>query len=238
MRTHLVFAHPERHSFCGAMMDAACDELHALGHDVAVSDLYADGFDPVGGPGDFTAPTGGIPFHYQSEQRHAHRTGGFAPDIAREQDRVAAADAHVFVFPLWWGGLPAILKGWFDRVLAYGFAYEDGMRYESGYFRERTALLGLATGGTRRRFSEGEAYGSIEQVLWPIQHCMLDYMGMQTLAPFVAYAAPRVDDAQRDAYLQDWRGRVRELAATAVDGTAPPGPPAGMSRPETWVTTA
>src|SRR5690606_8883498 len=88
MRTHLVFAHPERHSFCGAMMDAACDELHALGHDVVVSDLYADGFDAVGGPGDFTAPIGGVPFHYQSEQRHAHRTGGFAPDIAREQDRV------------------------------------------------------------------------------------------------------------------------------------------------------
>ena len=61
--------------------------------------------------------------------------------------------------PLWWGGLPAILKGWFDRVCAYGVTYADGKRFDKGYFVGRRAMLGLTTGGTLERFSPGGSYG-------------------------------------------------------------------------------
>lgn len=237
MHIMIVFAHPEPQSFCGAMVERARIALEADGHSVTVSDLYRAGFDPVGGPADFADPLPGDRFHYQSEQRHAFETSTFAADIATEQDRIAAADAYLFVFPLWWGGVPAILKGWFDRVLSYGFAYEDGMRYDRGYFHNRVGMLGIATGGTLRRFTEGADYGSIEQVLWPTQHCMIEYMGLTTLDPFVAYAAPRVTDEERAAYLDAWEARVLELASTPVDGGGrPPGPPPGVERPSSWIT--
>ena len=69
------------------------------------------------------------------------------------------ADLLAFTFPLWWGGLPAIVKGWFDRVCAYGMAYADGKRFDKGYFIGRRAILGLTTGGTIERFSAGGGYG-------------------------------------------------------------------------------
>ncbi len=104
-------------------------------------------------------------------------------------------------------------------MLAYGFAYEDGRRYETGWFRGRAGVLAMTTGGTAQRFSPGGAYGSIEQVLWPTQHCMVDYLGLATAEPFVAYAAPRMDEATRHDYLEAWSQRVLALEGL-VDPTA------------------
>lgn len=216
MRALVVYAHPEPTSFTAALKDTAVATLRGAGHHVEVSDLYAEGFNPVAGRHDFTTVADADRFHYQAEQAEAARQDGFAEDLRREQRRVCAADAFVFVFPIWWGGVPAILKGWFDRVLAYGFAYQDGHRYETGFFRGRAAVLGMSTGGTAKRFSEGEAYGPIEQVLWPTQHCMVEYLGLTTAEPFVAYAAPRVDAPGRTEYLEAWGERVLELPGMVV----------------------
>jgi NAD(P)H dehydrogenase (quinone) len=101
-----------------------------------------------------------------------------------------------------------MLKGWFDRVMAYGFAYADGKRFDAGYFRGRRALLGISTGGTRERFSDQGVYGDIERVLYPVRHCMLEYVGLEVLEPFVAYGASRVDAAARRQYLEAWSARV------------------------------
>lgn len=213
MNVLIVYAHPEPTSFCGAMKDAAVEALTEAGHDVVVSDLHAMGFDPAAGRHDFVAAADASRFHYQTEQLHAAKTGGFAPDLAREQERFHKADLVVFIFPLWWGGAPAILKGWIDRALACGFAYVDGARFTKGLFKEKRGLLCLSTGGTPERFREEDVYGPIEKVLWPLQHLTFEYMGMQALDPFVAYASPRVSAEERAEYLAAWRKRV--VAATA-----------------------
>ena len=148
MNVLIVYAHPEPTSFTAALKDAAVRVLSAAGHQVEVSDLYGEGFDPVAGRHDFTGAADPTRFHYQSEQLNASQTGSFAADLVREQERLMRADLLVFVFPLWWGGLPAIVKGWFDRVCAYGVAYADGKRFDHGYFVGRRAVLGLTTGGT------------------------------------------------------------------------------------------
>src|SRR6185312_3914996 len=138
-------------------------------------------------------------------------THGFAPDLAREQQRFLNADLVVWLYPIWWGGMPAILKGWFDRVLAFGFAYADGRRFDTGFFPEKRGLLCLSTGGTRQRFSADGVFGDIHTVLWPAQRLMIEYLGMDALEPFVAYASPRVDAEARKVYLQQWRVRVGEI---------------------------
>ncbi len=125
MNVLIIYAHPEPTSFTGAMRDAAVRALQDGGHAVEVSDLHAEVFNPVAGRHDFTTAADPHRFHYQSEQLHASKTNGFASDL-REQGRVTRADLLIFLFPIWWGGLPAILKRWFDRVLAYGFAYANG----------------------------------------------------------------------------------------------------------------
>jgi NAD(P)H dehydrogenase (quinone) len=212
MRALIVVAHPEPTSFTWSMAHAAATALRDDGVEVVFSDLYGEAFDPTASRLDFTTVADPGRFHYQSEQRHASTNDGFSAELQREQKRVDDADLFVFTFPIWWGGVPAILKGWFDRVLAYGFAYEDGMRYETGYFAGRTGLLGVSTGGTRARFSDEGAYGTIEQVLWPTQHCMIEYMGLSSALPFVAYGSPRVPPEERAAYLTEWTSRVRDAA--------------------------
>ncbi len=210
MQVLILYAHPEPSSFCGALKDAALEVICAGGHGAVVSDLYAEGFDPVAGRRDFSTVADPERFHYQTEQLHASAAGGFSAELRREQERFGAADVVIVIFPLWWGGMPAILKGWFDRAMAAGFAYVDGARFDTGLFAEKRGLIAVTTGGTPQRFSAGDAYGPIGPILAPLRRLSLEYMGMKTLEPFVAYAAPRVDDAARKAYLDEWRGRVAE----------------------------
>ena len=216
MNVLIVYAHPEPTSFSGALKDRAVAALSHAGHRVEVSDLYAEGFNPVAGRHDFTTTADAGRFHYQSEQEMAARSGAFAEDIRREQERVAEADLLVLQFPLWWGSPPAILKGWCERVLAYGFAYVDGRRFDSGLFKGRRAVFSVTTGGTPERFSDEGVYGEIERVLYPIERLLLQYMGYEVLPPFVAYAAPRVGDAERRAYLDAWEARLLDAAAHPV----------------------
>ena len=212
MNVFVLYAHPEPTSFTGAMKDIAVRVLTEAGHHVEVSDLYAENFNPVAGRHDFTSVADPKRFAYQVEQGHAHAHDGFAADLKREQARFIKADLMIVLFPIWWGGLPGILKGWFDRVLAFGFAYADGRRFTTGFFHGKRGLIGMVTGGTPERFSPTGVYGDIAQVLWPVQHCMIEYLGFEALPPFVAYAAPRIDDAGRAAHLAAWQKRLLDAA--------------------------
>jgi NAD(P)H dehydrogenase (quinone) len=215
MQVLIVHAHPEPASFNAALTRASVDALQNAGHTITVSDLYAEGFDAMAGRHDFTTTADPSLFHYQSEQAYAAVHGGFAVDIRRQQEQVRRADLLILQFPLWWGAPPAILKSWFERVLAYGFAYVDGRRFDSGLFRGRRALLSVTTGGTPARFAADGVYGEIERVLWPVRRLTLEYMGYEVEEPFVAYGVPRVGDTERESYLAGWRQRV--LAAAARD---------------------
>jgi NAD(P)H dehydrogenase (quinone) len=217
MHVLIVYAHPEPTSFTAALKDRSATALMSAGHTVQVSDLYSEKFNPVAGRHDFSSIANAERFHYQSEQELAARAGTFAPELQREQERVQAADILVLQFPLWWGSVPAILKGWFDRVLAYGFAYVDGRRFDTGLFKGRRALFSVTTGGTPARFSNEGVYGEIDRVLWPVERLMLQYMGFEVLPPFVAYAAPRVGEAERAAYLDAWEARLLEAVRIPVE---------------------
>lgn len=220
----IVYAHPEPTSFNAALKDRAVKALTAAGHTVVVSDLYAEGFNPVAGRHDFTTTADAARFHYQKEQANAANANGFATDIAREQSRVRAADILILQYPMWWGGPPAIVKGWCDRVLAYGFAYVDGTRFDTGLFNGRRALLSITTGGTEERFSDTGVYGEMHRVVYQVQRLTLEYLGYQVEAPFVSYAAPRVDAEKRAAYLDAFAARVTALAAMPMDRQELPAP--------------
>ena len=221
MHVLIVYAHPEPTSFCGALKTRGVAAIEAAGHSVEVSDLHADNFKPVAGRHDFLSVANPDRFHYQTEQLLAAEQRAFSAEITREQARVVKADLIVFLFPLWWGGPPAIPKGWIDRVLACGFAYVDGRRFDSGLFKGRRGMVCVTTGGTEERFSEAGVYGEFERVIWPLQRLTLEYMGLAVEPPFVAYAAPRVVDVQRQAYLAAWDRRLTAILANARDTRSP-----------------
>jgi NAD(P)H dehydrogenase (quinone) len=109
MKCLVVIAHPVEDSLCHTLAQSAIDALRTSGHDVEIEDLYASEFSPA----------------LTVEERRSYYGPAFdAAAVQGRIDRLLAAEALVLVFPTWWFGFPAILKGWFDRVWAPGTAYD------------------------------------------------------------------------------------------------------------------
>ncbi|OBR65047.1 NAD(P)H dehydrogenase [Paenibacillus oryzae] len=108
MNVLVVYAHPNEGSFNEAILKTAVSALESKGHEVVVRDLYKLGFNPV----------------LSSEDLAALHGGNVPSDIAAEQEFIKKADLITFIYPIWWTGLPAIIKGYVDRAFSYGFAYQ------------------------------------------------------------------------------------------------------------------
>ena len=215
MNVLIVFAHPESASFSAALKNTAVASLAAAGHAVGVSDLYAMGWNPALGPQEFAHDRADPDFlDLSREQEHAHRNASHAADVRAEQAKVAAADLVLFHFPVWWFGMPAILKGWVDRVFSRGFAYSAGRKYDGGHFQGKRAMLCITTGTASTLYEPDGIDGNLLHVLWPIHNGMLAYTGFTVLPPFVAWMPGRVDAAQRAAYLVAYAGRLGALDTT------------------------
>lgn len=213
MNVLIVYAHPEPKSFNGALKDLAVSELTALGHLVKVSDLYAMNFKAVADRGDFETVLDENFLKYQMEQRNAAKENGFSEDIRAEQEKLLWADFVIFQFPLWWYSVPAILKGWFDRVFASGFVYGRGIgRYDSGGLKGRKAMLSTTTGSPKHAYTPYGMDGDIyEKILYHINHGMLYFAGLEPVEPFIAWT-PAHDANDREQYLEEFKQRLHNLS--------------------------
>jgi NAD(P)H dehydrogenase (quinone) len=208
-RALVVFANPEPRSFGAALRDAAIEELRGQGMEVEVSDLYAMGFDPVARAEEFEVRRFPDRLWYDREQQHTVRHGRLVEDVAAEVEKLRRADLVVLVFPLWWFSVPAILKGWFDRVLVKDVAYGSGRRYEEGGFAGKRALLVTTTNAWPGMMAPDGLMGGKDVILWPLTNGVLAYTGFAVLEPVVAHAVGFVDDEARAAVVEEVRDRVR-----------------------------
>lgn len=212
----IVLAHPEPTSFAAALARTAVATLEDGGWDVTLLDLYREDFDPVLSERDFAQRT--IPDRLQpmDEQIHAVTGGTFAPDLARHIELFTAADLLVLVSPMWWFSVPAMLKGWIDRVFANGVAYSyPDVPAWSGFLGTKRGMLVMTSSYEPEQF-RADRVGELHHVLHPLLHGTLAYTGMQVLEPFVAYAADSVDADTRARYLRDLAARLRSLPPTPI----------------------
>lgn len=211
MNVFIINAHAEPQSFNGAMFRTAQETMVAAGHSVEVSDLYAMKFDPVSDRRNFTTVKDAGYFKQQIEEMHATEVGGFAPDIEAELRKVESCDLMIWQFPLWWFGLPAILKGWVDRVFAMGRTYGGDRLYENGVFKGKRALLSVTTGGPREAYRPRGFNGDIEAILRPIHRGMLRFTGWEVMAPQIVYGPVRLSPDERLNQLNAWATRLRDI---------------------------
>jgi NAD(P)H dehydrogenase (quinone) len=211
MNVFIVLAHPERRSFNGALFDTAVETFGAAGHLVRTSDLYRMGFEPRSGAGNFTGRRNPDYLKLQLEEMHATETGGFAADVEQEIRKIEVADLMILQFPLWWFGLPAILKGWVDRTFAMGRTYGNGRFYETGRFRGKRALLSLTTGGPAGAYQPDGFNGDILSILRPVHRGILEFVGFEVLAPAIHYGPAHVDDDRRRHWLAEYARRLRSI---------------------------
>lgn len=190
MKHLLVYAHPNPASFGHAIKETVRHTLEGHGHEVVVRDLYALKFNPVLSGPDFIG----------------FRNGSPSPDIHTEQAHLAWADMVSFVYPTWWIGVPAILKGYFDRVLSQGFAFNYGADGPIGLLQGKKAFL-VSTGGNPEQW-----FIAMQEALSHTTDTNLEFCGIQVLAHKYLHSVPSVDEAARHAMLDDVRELVRVLA--------------------------
>ncbi len=194
MKILLVVAHPNPASFNHALAAAATESLRTLGHEVIVQDLHADGFDPV-------TPAAEFP-----------KNAPLPPDIARRCAELASADGLIVVHPNWWGQPPAILKGWLDRVVRNGVAYEfrvgpNGKPGPVPLHKLRAALV-LNTGNTPME-AELALYGDPLDNLW--RRCVGGMCGIPRTERLYFTSVIVSTPEQRAAWLAETRAKAAEL---------------------------
>lgn len=197
MHAHFVLAHPEPQSFNAHLVEAGSEALRDCGWTVSVSDLYAMDFDPCERPEHFSRRLDPLRFDVQAEQRHASSEGTLPDVIQSEIEHLDRADLVVLQYPMWWHLPPAMLKGWFDRVMAYGEAYTSTKRFEDGRWVGKRAMLSVTVGTSRETYMYDGRSGDIDLMLWPVNF-NLAYLGFTVLEHFVAYgveAGLRYSDA-------------------------------------------
>ncbi|PXW92307.1 NAD(P)H dehydrogenase (quinone) [Sphaerotilus hippei] len=212
MNVLIVHAHPEPQSFCSAICTRAHARFRAQGHQVRVSDLYASGFNPVAGPDDFLERQDPDYLVYALEQRHAYEGGTLAPDIRAEVAKLLWCDLLVLNFPLYWCSVPAILKGWLDRVLISGLVYGGKRFYDRGGMAGKQALVTLTLGGPAHLFTPDGVHGPLDEMLRPLLRGTLGYAGFDVMPPWFGWHVPYASPAQREALLEAHQRHLDALA--------------------------
>ena len=192
MRISVILGHPDPGSFNHAIAEAAVEQLLQSGHHVSFHDLYAERFDPI-------LPGPEIP-----------KGASVDPAIKNHCDEIAAADGIVVVHPNWWGQPPAILKGWVDRVIRPGVAYEflegdGGEGVPVGLLRAKSAIVFNTANTPEER--EREAFGDPLEALW--KSCIFGLCGVSDVRRRTFSVVVTSTPEERRA----WLAEVRETVA-------------------------
>lgn len=184
MKQLVLYCHPNPGSFCHAILEIVVETLRGKGHEVKVKDLYGEAFDPV----------------LKDSDVKALQAGKTPTDITAEQNLVAWAEAITVIYPVWWTGLPAMLKGYIDRVFALEFAYTFGPDGPKGLLGGRKVIV-LSTQGAFK-----EAYdtsGMTDAMKKTTDVGIWSFCGMEVLEHRFFGAVPLTDDTTRKSYLSE-----------------------------------
>jgi NAD(P)H dehydrogenase (quinone) len=211
-----VCAHPGGTSLTRRLAATSTTHLADLGHRVRTSDLHAMRWKAVFDEADFLDRVDRERLNYIAESGHAYTTGTQTPDVIEEQRKLLAADALILHFPLWWFGMPAILKGWFDRIFAYGLAYGyrnagNRYRYGEGGLAGKRALIAVSVGGPAADYGPRGINGPLDQLLFPLTHGTLFFAGMAVLPVFAVYGSAQLTPDTLAKAQEAWRMRLTHL---------------------------
>ena len=179
----ILYAHPNPASFNHAILETVQEVLKNC--DVTVRDLYAINFPPVLIGSDFQ---------------------GKAPEVAKEQEILMSADFIVVIHPIWWWSFPTILKGYFDRVLSYGFAYKMGNGKIEGLLTKQKVIVINTWGNAESNASDGiSAMKAItNKGIW-------SFCGAEVLEHKMFFSVPYVTQQIRQGYLDELKNQLPKL---------------------------
>jgi len=192
MNTLLVYAHPNAQSFNAALVKVIQEEIVKKGDQIKVKDLYAMNWNPVLSQKDF----------------EGYHSGNLPEDIRQEQTDVAWADLVIMAAPVWWYSIPAILKGYIDRVFSLGFAYKYTATGPLGLLKGKKGLF-ITTSGANQQDAE---YGGMLKTLDRSLVGVFTFSGFAEKRLHNLFAVTTVSDEERQQMLTEVRELIRSFA--------------------------
>lgn len=178
----VVMAHPAASSLTRSITSELVRTLHEHGHDTEVADLAAEGFDPLFGPADHAAFSSG---------------GALPADVRFEQQRIDSAGRLVLVYPVYWWAMPALLKGWIDRVFVSGWAFDENPQGDIVKKLHRLKVSLIAVAGATEETYDRRGYRDAMRV--QIETGIFDFCG----APVIASRLVTPEQMTRPSAIQD-----------------------------------
>ncbi|MEI6348452.1 MAG: NAD(P)H-dependent oxidoreductase [Bacteroidota bacterium] len=183
MNTLIIYAHPNPASFSSAIKETIVKSFKAKGSEVTVRDLYATNFNPILSGSDL-------------QQIHS---GSTPADIKVEQALITKADNLVFIYPIWWTGLPAMVKGYIDRVFSYGFSYiatENGIE---GQLKGKKVIIATPHGTPRAYYEPTGMWNSLMQTQ---DKGIFEFCGIEVSKHFF-FPMMGTEQIDREGYLKE-----------------------------------
>jgi putative NADPH-quinone reductase len=195
VNAYVVYCHPDSDSFTAAVCRRAVEALEAGGHQVRMSDLYQEGFEPA----------------LSLYEKANHLTPPRQPDLAGYCENLRWCDTLVFIYPTWWSGQPAMLTGWLDRVLLRGVAWDlpDGATRITAQLTNIRRLVTITTHGSSKLINLAEGQTGRRVVGRAVRVLCHRFARTTWLA---MYDLDRSSPMQRDAFLDRVEQRLRRLA--------------------------
>lgn len=185
MNILIVYAHPNPKSFCHAILDTVQQALIAQGHEVHVRDLYALNFNPILSGADFVS----------------FKSGKIPTDISVEQVEIRWAHIIVVINPVWWTSMPAILKGYFDRVFSYGFAFGAGTDGRvKGLLADKKVFIFNTMGNSREMYDQS---GMFKSMIQTISQGVFEFSAMHVLGHHFFTSVTSSTPQQRESMLKE-----------------------------------
>jgi len=184
MRHLIVYAHPNPASFNFSIRETMVGVLKQKGQAVRVRDLYALHYDPV----------------LQGDELEGLQQGRTSRDTAIEQEHVRWADVLTFIYPVWWAGMPAIARGYIDRVFSKGFAYDYGAEGLKGLLSGKKVQIINTMGAPLAAYETSGIFKSMEQLT---DQETFRFCGMEVIGHQYFGSVPTVTQEERIKMLEE-----------------------------------
>lgn len=193
MKVLVIYSHQNPKSFSNEILNVVVSEFKGKGHEVDVRDLYAIGFDPVLSVADF-------------EKLFA---GTVSDDVKIEQDYIRNADLLVFIHPIWWASMGAVMKGYIDRVFSMGFAYKYTAQGPEGLLNGKKAMLINNMGSP---FEFYDKIGMIDAFKMTLDKGIFGFCGIDVVEHIFNGGVPSASEDQKKQYLDGIKTSIHRIS--------------------------
>ncbi|WP_312993355.1 NAD(P)H-dependent oxidoreductase [Chryseobacterium flavum] len=196
MKHLIIYAHPNPNSLNYALLQHVADILKSEHNEIRIRNLYQINFDPVLSCSDI----------------EGQRSGKVADDVKAEQEFISWAEHITFIYPIWWTGLPALMKGYIDRVFSYGFAYCYEQGIQKGLLKGKKVIIINTHGKSREEYRQS---GMDKALTLTSDHGIFTYSGLEIIQHFFFDKADRASTED----LKTWKEQINYVYSQSAQST-------------------